>query len=197
MIERRFPLNDGPLALNLVNTVPSDQPGRDLLTTTEDTQAWLAAQNEVLSAPLLAQFTPGTQVRGVAPGLDAITARLRDLRAVLRSLLDAATDGAELPPEDVDRLNDHAALAPQRPQLIQVAQRWRNVPSTEGATPGNRLLAAIAESGIHVLARPVPPRRCRGPGCRLLFVGGHPRRTWCDSRTCGNRVRVARHSARQ
>ncbi|HEY5833083.1 MAG TPA: CGNR zinc finger domain-containing protein [Streptomyces sp.] len=39
-------------------------------------------------------------------------------------------------------------------------------------------------------------RACPAPRCVRYFVKQHPRREWCRP-SCGNRARVARHSARR
>jgi predicted RNA-binding Zn ribbon-like protein len=40
-------------------------------------------------------------------------------------------------------------------------------------------------------------QRCAGSGCRKVFLAQRPDRRWCDSRICGNRVRVAAHARRR
>jgi predicted RNA-binding Zn ribbon-like protein len=40
-------------------------------------------------------------------------------------------------------------------------------------------------------------QRCAGSGCRKVFLARRPDRRWCDSRICGNRVRVAAHARRR
>ena len=40
-------------------------------------------------------------------------------------------------------------------------------------------------------------QHCAGTGCRKVFLAQRPDRRWCDSRVCGNRVRVAAHARRR
>ena len=39
-------------------------------------------------------------------------------------------------------------------------------------------------------------RACAGGGCLKVFISSRSDRRWCDSKVCGNRARVSRHSAR-
>jgi predicted RNA-binding Zn ribbon-like protein len=184
MMVDRLPLNEGPLAVRLVNTWPSDRPGRDLLSTAGQLAAWLDQQGSLLD--------PACRTALVAEPQIALK-QVREVREQVRRLLDARADVQPLPGEDVREMNGLNAAAPSHRELVvagdklSVRRRWLT------ADPTTILLAAVADSCMDVLASPLAVRRCQGPGCRLLFVGGHPRRIWCDSTTCGNRVRVARH----
>ncbi len=179
MARSRFPLHDQPLALALVNTLVSDRPGRDLLTTPEDLREWLPLQAARLPDPGQVDLQP-----------------LRDARALLRQLFEDRAGGRELDPAQVDALNALAASAPLVRQLVRGPSGWLLETQRRTDSDDTRLLATVAASAIEVLADvdPARLRRCAGPGCRLLFTAAHPARRWCDSRTCGNRVRVARHS---
>jgi predicted RNA-binding Zn ribbon-like protein len=183
-----LPLNNGPLAVNLANTLPSDRPGRDLLSTADHVRRWLAAQQPPASQEDLLAAARGRAGDALAP--------MRGLRALVRRLLEAETDGRAPAEQDVQALNAAASAAIGRPELIRQDGRWvrQDRPATADAL--DQLIALVAVDCMNVLASGRPVRRCAGPGCKLLFVGGHPRRTWCDSRTCGNRVRVARHTRR-
>jgi len=182
LLQMSFPLQEGPPCLDLANTLVSDRPGRDLLMTEVQLADWL-------------------HIRGIA--LDGrarhptVLAELRGLRAVVRELVVATIDEEALRPEAVSTLNATAVRAATAPQLIVGAGGPTQIEHAEG-TPVDRLLGDLARSAVELLAGPRRDRlrACAGPACRLLFLAAHPGRTWCDSRTCGNRVRVARHRAR-
>lgn len=57
------------------------------------------------------------------------------------------------------------------------------------------MAASLADAVVALLAMPELSRlkECEADDCRMLFLPAHPRRRWCSSRRCGNRVRVARH----
>jgi len=181
-----FPLLKGPVAVNLVNTLVSDRPGRDLLGTSGQLRDWLRSQ------------TPWIDTNG-APG-----ARLDDfrvLRDVLRALYRSVVTKSSPPPGSIETLNAFAAS-------VATVLELRHEDAGAGFSAGRRplsedgdasVLAAIAESGIELLGGPDCDRlrACAGPGCRLFFLATHPARRWCDSRVCGNRVRVARHARRR
>jgi predicted RNA-binding Zn ribbon-like protein len=83
------------------------------------------------------------------------------------------------------------------------------VPAPDGVSLDHRhegdpvegALGRLAESVARELTqgRPERLRVCENPECRWVFVDtSHSgRRKWCDMRTCGNRVKVARHRQRR
>jgi len=121
--------------------------------------------------------------------------RFRDLRAVVRDLFAARSKVSRPPARTLAAINAWAALGPRAPRLL-----WRDeglVADLEGsASPTDLALAEIASDAAVLAASGKRVRACEGHGCRLFFVAAHPRRRWCDSRGCGNRMRVARHAAR-
>lgn len=123
----------------------------------------------------------------------------RSLRETIRELLTAAVERRPLPREAVDRLNRtsaavpaHLALDPNGP----TGPRAVEMPASGSATAG--LLATIARSAIGLLAADARdrPRRCPAARCGRFFLTARPGQVWC-SPACGNRARVARHSARK
>lgn len=182
----RFPLLEGPVAINLANTLVSDRPGRDLLTTSAQLRDWLRAQ------------TPWLDTSGAtAPRLE----KFRELRDALRALFHSVVARTSAPPGSVEALNAFAAAVPTVPALRPDGDEARfSVERRPLSDDGNaRLLTAIAESCIELLGGPDRDRlrACAGPGCRLFYLARHPARRWCDTRVCGNRVRVARHARRR
>ena len=57
------------------------------------------------------------------------------------------------------------------------------------------ILAAAITAAINIEIDPSRLRVCAAPDCGQVFWDEtrSRTRTWCDSRTCGNRVRVRRH----
>ncbi|MBB5084500.1 CGNR zinc finger domain-containing protein [Nonomuraea endophytica] len=173
------PLTGEHLALDLVNTRPSVG---DLLATPADLRHWLILQRGRLRDEPVAERDVA-QVR-----------ELRELVAVAVSHLRAGT----APPDEVLRaLTQAQRMAPAYRELS-----WRDgavaaLPRRSG-TPGERLVAQLADAAADLLAGPDAGRirQCEGHDCVMLFVPAHPRRRWCSTARCGNRARVARHYQR-
>jgi predicted RNA-binding Zn ribbon-like protein len=178
-----FALLGEPLALDLANTVVAG--GRDLLATEVDLAAWLDAESGRLPAR-------------AAPTAELLEA-LRALRTELGQLLGAALAGERLPKAAADRVNETSALAPSYLRLDLGGEEPSARPVSAPASPGRVVQAAIAASAIELLggADRARLRRCECEACVLVFVATNPRRRWCSPSACGNRVRVARHYARQ
>jgi predicted RNA-binding Zn ribbon-like protein len=125
-------------------------------------------------------------------------ADLRRLRSHVREMLSAAADGRPPGQEALRGVNAASAAVPVAPQLnwppSGTPSAWR---AAATADPVQNAMAVIARSAIEVLCDHHDRiRRCEAAGCLTLFVALDPRRRWCSAR-CGNRVRVARHAARQ
>jgi predicted RNA-binding Zn ribbon-like protein len=125
--------------------------------------------------------------------------RLVELRGAVRELLSAVTAGEHPSAASLEAVNAAAALAPGHPQLTWPVGGSRRAWTERGGTIGDAVLSAVARSTIELLAGADADRLrgCAAPGCPRFFVARDARRVWCDSRTCGNRVRVARHAARR
>ncbi|MGZ4431541.1 MAG: CGNR zinc finger domain-containing protein [Gaiellales bacterium] len=123
-----------------------------------------------------------------------------ELRVAVRELLHAAVHREPPQPAALDLVNHRSSAAPLAPQLDWPATAepslWR---SSAGGDAVDATLAAVARSVIELLGGPDRERlrACPAPGCGRFFVARDPRRLWCSSRGCGNRVRVARHAARR
>ena len=125
--------------------------------------------------------------------------RIGRVRGAIRDLLVASVEHrppAERPLAEVNRaLRFHYVtyLVPA-PDGMSLDHRHEGDP-VEGA------LGRLAESVARELTqgRPERLRVCENPECRWIFVDtSHSgRRKWCDMRTCGNRVKVARHRQRR
>lgn len=121
--------------------------------------------------------------------------RMRELRAAIRAAFTARAGGRRPSAAAMMTINAAAALAASWPRL-----RWkdggplREVVWAEGARPSEVAFAEIAANAISTMLgdRGDRLRLCQAHGCRRMFIADHRRRRWC-SRTCGDRVRVARH----
>lgn len=183
------PLLGEPLALEFANTrfvARGDE--HDGLLEPEDLADWLRRVGDRLAH--------GTTERELCAIDAAHLAAARDLRDAIRTLLAAAVARAPLNPQAAQVLNRVVAKAPEWQELSV-----HPVPGLVTRTCTDFVgaaLASIASDAVRVLGGPSAEavRACSAPGCVLFFRKDHPRRTCCSTR-CSNRVRAARHYARQ
>lgn len=176
------PGEDTSTALALVNTEiePRGRPV-DLLPDVRTLAGWLSA-------------------RGLTTGRSASVAdqdlvRVRELRTAIRAAFTARSAGRRPPRPAVATINAAAALVPSTPRLHWSGENpecetvW-----DEGARTMDVALAELATNAIDTLLGDCSDRLrlCEAHGCNRMFIQDHRRRRWC-SRTCGDRVRVARH----
>lgn len=184
-MSRTFPLTGEPLPLDLVNTRPA---AADLLVTADDLRAWLLVQAERF--PQARQLADGR----LAP---ADVAAVRDVRDATARVLRAVRRGARPATRDLKVLNEAQRTAPAAVELAWTGESLTAHRRRTGS-PAARLTAWLAEAAAEFLADPAAAnvRQCEAPDCVLLFLPAHPRRRWCSTIRCGNRVRVARHYRR-
>ncbi|MBA2347232.1 MAG: ABATE domain-containing protein [Solirubrobacterales bacterium] len=130
---------------------------------------------------------------GPPPHLGALLA----LRGTVTSVLRASLAGTPLDSTAIAALNRTASRCPTSPLVVLTAD---GVPTAHVEHHGPRAdvpLVRFAADAIDLLTGPARAtlRACVAPGCVLLFLKDHPRRTWC-SPACGNRARQARHYTR-
>jgi predicted RNA-binding Zn ribbon-like protein len=124
---------------------------------------------------------------------------LRRLRALLRRMTAAVASGRQLSNEELTDLNRWLARTPTFSRvesghegyvldMTPVAADWRDVAVSE----------IVGSFAAMLRADPNRLRVCARPGCETVFWDEtrSRTRTWCDNKTCGNRVRVNRHRAR-
>jgi predicted RNA-binding Zn ribbon-like protein len=117
------------------------------------------------------------------------------LRAAIRAAFLARIAETRLDAGSLGTLNSSAAAGPRAPQLCWDVDgpelEWARLPGDGGLDVA---LATLAADAIDVVSSPLGAllRACEAHGCVRLFLQDHGRRRWC-SRTCGDRVRVARH----
>lgn len=173
------------LALEFANTLVSDRPGRDLLSSEDQLWSWIDGRAALL---------------GPAMQDPQRFADYRRLRASIRGLLSAAATKQPLQDGHLAVVNADAAAAASWPELRVGDDGRPAVVGRYAAENSNaRTLALIAESAIRLVGGPDRGRLglCDGPGCRRFFLAAHAGRRWCDSSICGNRVRVARWARRR
>src|SRR5919198_2985212 len=119
------------------------------------------------------------------------------LRWAVRQLLSAAADGTPPSPRALDVVNAAPLLARSPPQLNWPAGGRPTLWEAREVQPADAAGADIAASLIALLTGPDADRvrRCPAARCGRIFAAADPRQRWC-SPGCGNRTRVARHSAR-
>jgi predicted RNA-binding Zn ribbon-like protein len=199
------PGEERSLGLALVNTELAHRGEPiDLLGDPDAALAWLTAHGLAgvpASAPVAAQApvpapAPVSASAPAAAGIGAADVKaLRELRAAIRAAFVARIAGTPLDAASLAVLNAASAGGPRAPQLT-----WEvDGPGRAWATPraGQGLgvaVATIAADAIEVVSGDLGEalRACEAHGCVRIFLQDHGRRRWC-SRTCGDRVRVARH----
>ena len=150
---------------------------------------------------LLPETAAAEQARLAAdPGhAEAAMRRLRAVRSGLRELIDALAEERAPDRSAVEAVNGALAL-PESAQLVPAGDRVRLEARREG-DPFDQALAAIARSiaGEVSDGHPERLRICENDRCRWAFYDrSRPgTRRWCEMASCGNRMKAARHRARQ
>jgi predicted RNA-binding Zn ribbon-like protein len=128
---------------------------------------------------------------------DALT-RIRQTRAALRELVDAAHEDRAPSVSAIDQLNE----------ALRVREITRLVASADGIRLDHRHTDDPIGEALAHLADPIVRevtsgrrdrlRACANDGCRWVFYDASPtgRRRWCDMSSCGNRAKAARHRVR-
>ena len=180
------PLWQEPLAVELHNTIyASGGQARDGIETPDGLRSWLAGIAEWL--PEQARAARATR-----------HSEFLALRAAIREALLAVREGKRVPADALESINRAAELAPTSSHAVQrPAGRVEAKTRFHSADPTDVALAALAADAIELLtgSQRENLRACEAPGCVLVFLKDHPRRTWC-SEACGNRARQARHYER-
>ncbi|MFJ8209510.1 CGNR zinc finger domain-containing protein [Streptomyces sp. NPDC096033] len=187
-----MPLVGESLALDLVNTTFINGGLRgvlvDALATPADLDRWLTNRAGDFSAALRPRLSE--------PATRAHFERFLELRGALREVAAAHTAGRPPRESDVRTVNRAARLAARWDELLPTGPggsvtRWSE------PDPQLAALGEVASEGVRLFGGTPgqPVHACPAPGCILYFRKTHARREWCTA-TCGNRVRVARHSRR-
>ena len=162
-----------------------------------------AAALELINADQLDKTWLGEQARkrGIAPDRPATELELADVRrvqALLRTLTEIVSDGLPLSDLDVADVNAYLGRAPVTARLHRFPDSGYYVEMTPLAARWvEALVREVVGSWVALLRVDDPPRLriCANDGCRRAFYDETRNRSrrWCNSRTCGNLIRVRRH----
>jgi predicted RNA-binding Zn ribbon-like protein len=196
---RDVPLEGGQLALDFVNTVGGlrddpPSPDEELLVSYEELVAWcvrLGVISDADSRRLL------RSARADERGARRALRRAHELRELLYPIFRAIADGAEPPPELLERLRDadREALAQARLELAGGAMRWTWPAPDELADP----LRPIAHAAVELLTSGPLERMKTCGNCRWVFLDqsrNHSRR-WCSMDECGTQMKQRRFVERR
>jgi predicted RNA-binding Zn ribbon-like protein len=177
------PLRDGPLAVELHNTI---YVGHGAMAD--------GLQRKESAAAFLAALAPRLPAGGTGPPPSA--EELFVLRGHVRDALSATVDGYTPGRATLEALNVAAAAAPLALQVTHGTPPELTL-AHPGASRSQVVIATFSADAIALIAGPRRDRlhRCSAPGCVLAFLGADPRRRWCSD-ACGNRARQARHYRR-
>jgi predicted RNA-binding Zn ribbon-like protein len=172
------------VAVDLINTVaaPGSAVADDLLSADRGAEAWWRIEKARVPT-------------GDVPDIRA----LRQLRSVLRDMIEALVDDRPVPGAALSDLNFFMQSAPASMRLRLTGTGLRAETQWHPEYGGNPGLAFIATQAAEFLSDPSKVtrlRRCANPACPMIFIAVNPRRSWCAPGICGNRVRVARHHRR-
>jgi len=199
MAEHHFKLLGGQLALDFANTASwhARVEPEELLTGYTRVLAW-GEQAGAIDAAARASLAEAAQ-RDPAATEEAL-ARIVALREAIYHLFSALAAGRTLPAADLAALN--AALAATLPHLRVVTTDAAPIWGWDDAGDDlSRPLWPVIRAAADLLTAldRALVRECAGEDCDWLFLDTSRNRTrrWCDSRDCGNRMRVRQHYARQ
>ncbi len=187
-------LKDG---LGFVNTLEFAR-GRvvEHLETATAALAWFH-EHALLHAETLETESRRFEADGVAA--ERTLRRVHRVRAAIRELLVATVEGR--PPGGRQLADMNRALRFHYVTYLVPAPDGVSLDHKHEGDPVEGALARLAESIARELTqgRPERLRVCENEECRWIYLDtSHSgRRKWCDMRTCGNRVKVARHRQRR
>jgi predicted RNA-binding Zn ribbon-like protein len=182
----------------------------DLLATFDDLLEWLVAV-AIVTADEAADMRRWWRATTAA---EEVLVSARHLRAQLTEMVDQLIDGHSPSPDSVGIVN---AILRERAAYEQIALTASGAAAASHALPPpwpqrcqlqraytfdcpQDLLAPIAQAAAILVCERDWTRikRCGNPRCVLHYYDTtkNGSRTWCDTRTCGNRVRVAQHYRR-
>jgi predicted RNA-binding Zn ribbon-like protein len=186
--------------LDFLNTLIVDrgQPV-DLIQTFDDFLHWLV-DAKMLDMAIAADLAE--RWRHTAEAIATLT-EVRALRARLLAMVEGLSVGVPPSSDAIDALNailqrrvGYEQIAPGDPAAGQWAIERRYA-----YREPHDLLAPVAHVAAILLTERDPGRikMCENPACVLHYydTSKNGSRRWCDTRTCGNRIRVAHHYLRQ
>jgi predicted RNA-binding Zn ribbon-like protein len=140
-----------------------------------------------------------TRLAADPDGSARVMRRIGRVRAAIRELVESTVDAR--PPAERSLAEVNRALRFHYVTYLVPAPDGVSLDHKHEGDPVDGALGRLAEAIARELTqgRPERLRVCENPECRWIFVDtSHSgRRKWCDMRTCGNRVKVARHRQRR
>jgi predicted RNA-binding Zn ribbon-like protein len=180
----------GDVALDFVNTVLVDDSELvDRLSSPAELSAWVAASS------LGPEFG---EPSGISP---AVLTTTLDLRRALKAAVDAVAEGDPVPDSTLASLNAVLAADPGTELYRAPGGELRRRLTIDLHVDAAPLPWLLADAGARLLVgeRAGLLRRCANHDtCVLVFLDTSRSRTrrWCSMDLCGNRSKVAAHSAR-
>jgi len=177
--------------LDLINSLELDRAPQEHLLTPDDGVAYFTIRGLAHEEDLRAQAGSGDE---------AWLERVRDVRAALREVWDAAVEGRTVRADAVTTLNRvlaHTPHAELHAALAGVVVGHRH----DAADPTGEALARVTAPLVAAIAAGETARFriCANEDCRWVFEdtsrGG--RRRWCDMTSCGNQAKVRRFRAKR
>ena len=151
-----------------------------------------------LSNPAWPPYFLGQWQFAKPPRIAAPLAKLKSLRAALRTSCQAFAAGKSIPPTALRALNQALNVTGRR-QLFQ-RQNGLQIEFISAAAGWDVILAEIARSFADTIRSGETARIkiCRNSDCCWVFYDGTKGKTrcWCSDKSCGNRERVRRARAR-
>ena len=179
-------LADHP-ALDFLNTVPLvDGALVDLFVSDSSVAEWLR----------LSGWPVEGDTHATRPS--ALLSAARELRGVIRTLIERRTAGKRLDPEPLNaflaEVRSFTKLSQKKDGSLQLRLKWKQRTAHE-------ILAPLAQSAAELLAEADfnLVRNCESEQCVLWFYDrtkSHQRR-WCSMANCGNRHKVAAYRQRK
>ena len=116
-------------------------------------------------------------------------------RSAIRDLLDALVDQTSPPAGSLDLVTKHARWLDDTTVAWPAAGPYLVWPAD--TTTIDKVTSQVCASTVRLITSPRREilRRCPAPSCVLFFSALRKTQQWC-SPACGNRARVARHSAK-
>jgi predicted RNA-binding Zn ribbon-like protein len=125
---------------------------------------------------------------------------LRELRTLVRKIVDATIAGKEVSNADWDSLNSYLAKSPVMRRLERESDEYR-ITTEPLAQDLDSILAEVALSFAEVFAYEDPARIkiCENDDCGWVFYDHSKNRSrrWCEGSGCGNLMKVRRFRKKQ
>jgi predicted RNA-binding Zn ribbon-like protein len=196
-----FDLSGGILCLNYANTVSQrripEQSYDNLVEYSSLIQ--FAQQSKVVSAAYARDLM---KVGTADPSKAGAVLRAATLfREAVYRVFSAVAEGRQVPPRDLQLIEDFAGEAMRHRQLVPGRGTYRWEWRRDKSDALAYMLWPIASSAADLLTseRLKKVRLCEAKTCTWLFLDesrNHSRR-WCDMKVCGNREKARRHYQRE